>query len=224
MKKAKFILTIFSFVFCVQAQAGLLFNYSQLALKDLDQMNKLVMDKVAESKKEKGNKVVPLKEALQAIYSRPNEDGMIEKVVAPLRTNLDELEAWEKTVTQLSDEALNALRNPKAFKPVVQVTYVVFLENLLAEAKPHLKKNGFERKIVETIRDAKIQVTKEAVNERKLRTMKSTVSPSELAEKILSQITVEPAKNAEDPEVPTPTEDKPVEAPAAPAENSPAGK
>lgn len=181
------------------AHAGLLFNYSQLALKDLDQMNDLVNDKVKESKKVGSGKVVPLKEALQAVYSRPDDDDMIEKVVGPLRTQLDEIESWEKSVSQLTDEAIGALKNPRPFKPVVQVTYVIFLENLLAELKPYLKSEGFERKIAERIRDAKIEVPKEAANERKLRTMKDTTSPSELAAKILSQVTVEaPAVPAEE--------------------------
>lgn len=195
MKKANFVLTMLALVFCAQAHAGLLFNYSQLTVKDLDQMNKLVEDKIKESKKEAGaGKTVPLKEALQSVYSRPNDDEMIEKIVAPLRSKLDELEAWEKTVSQLTDEAVNALKNPKAFKPVVQVTYVIFLENLMAEIKPYIKDQGFERKTVEHIRDAKIELTKEAINERKLRMMKATVSPSELAEKILSQAKAAPAE------------------------------
>lgn len=183
------------------AHAGLLFNYSQLALKDLDQMNKLVSDKVKESKKSSSGKHVPLKEALQAVYSRPNDDEMIEKVVSPLRSNLDELESWEKTISQLTDEAINALKNPRAFKPVVQVTYVVFLENLLAEIKPYAKTNGFERKMAERIRDAKIEITKEALSERKLRMMKDTTSPSEIAGSILTvkdePATEKPAESAD---------------------------
>ncbi len=199
-----------TFVFCMQAHAGLLFNYSQLALKDLDQMSELVSDKVKESKKSGSGKSVPLKEALQAVYSRPNDDDMIEKIVAPLRSNLDELESWEKTVSQLTDEAINALKNPKAFKPIVQVTYVIFLENLMAEVKPYIKDQGFERKILERIRDAKIDVSKEAANERKVRTMKSTTSPSELAAKILSESTQKPMLIAPGPE----------DAPKNPSENS----
>ncbi|WII73484.1 hypothetical protein QJS83_06320 [Bdellovibrio sp. 22V] len=213
MKKAIFILTMFTFVFCTQAQAGLLFNYSQLALKDLDQMNKLVSDKVKESRKSASGKAVPLKEALQAVYSRPNEDDMIDKIIAPLRSNLDELESWEKTVSQLTDEAINALKNPRAFKPVVQTTYVIFLENLLAEIKPYVKNDGFEKQIAVRVRDAKIEVSKEAVNERKLRTMKPTTSPSEIAEKILSQSN-EPAP------VVTDTEEKTSETSAKNAESA----
>lgn len=180
------------------AHAGLLFNYSQLALKDLDQMNKLVSDKVAEAKKSSSGKAVPLKEALQAVYSRPNDDEMIEKIVSPLRSNLDELESWEKTISQLTDEAINALKNPRAFKPVVQTTYIVFLENLLSEIKPYMKNDGFERKIAERIRDAKIEVSKEAVSERKLRMMKDTTSPSEIAGKILAESSQVPTEKAAD--------------------------
>ncbi|NUN06397.1 MAG: hypothetical protein HUU57_11605 [Bdellovibrio sp.] len=187
MKRIKFILTVAFLVFCRTSSAGLLFNYSQLALKDLDQMTSLVNDKVRESKKSSSGKAVPLKEALQAVYSRPNDDDMIEKVVAPLRSNLDELESWEKTVSQLTDEAINAIRNPKAFKPVVQMTYVIFLENLLAEVKPYIKKEGFERALVERVRDAKLAISKEAVQERQLRGMRATTSPSDIAAKILSQ-------------------------------------
>ena len=190
MKKSIFILTILSFVFSTSAQAGLLFNYSQLLLKDLDQMNEMVLEKVEESKKTDSGKNVPLKEALQSVYARPNDDQMIDKVVAPLRTQLDELDEWEKTLSQLTDEAINALKNPKAFKPVVQVTYMIFLENLLSEIKPYLKTNGFERKLAERVRNAKIEVTKEAANERSLRTMKKSTSPSELASKILNEVPV----------------------------------
>lgn len=155
-------------------------------------MSDLVNDKVKEARKTESGKMVPLKEALQAVYSRPNEDDMIDKIIAPLRTNLDELEAWEKTLSQLTDEAINALKNPRTFKPIVQVTYVIFLENLMTEIKPYMKKQGFERKIVERVRDAKIEISKEAFNELKVRTMKTLTSPSAMAEKILTQNTEKP--------------------------------
>lgn len=184
MKK---LILFWTLIFSAQAFAGLLFNYSELALKDLDQMNALVMSKVKESKKFRDGKIVPLKEALQAVYSRPNEDGMIEKVIGPLRTELDEADLWEKAINDLTTEAINALKNPKAFKPVVQVSYQIFLENLLADMKPFLTKSGFERSLTEKVRDAKLSMTKEATAERKLRMMKNAISPSELAGQLLSE-------------------------------------
>lgn len=166
------------------AQAGLLFNYSQLALKDLDQMNKMVQGKIKESRKAGGNRSIPLKEALQAVFSRSNEDFMIEKLLPQLKTELEELNAWESSIQALTKEAIGALKNPRPFAPVVQVTYLVFLENLIAELKPRLSEK-FENKIITQIRDAKITVTKEASNERRLRVMKGSTSPSLIAESVL---------------------------------------
>jgi hypothetical protein len=166
------------------AQAGLLYQYSQLMLKDLDQMDKIIREKIKEAKKTRGDKVIPLKEALQAVYSRPNEDGMVEKVVGSLKHELDELENYEDVIRELVTEAVGALKNPRAFGPVVQVTYVVFLENILAEFKPKAD-SKFESEIIKQIRDAKIEVTKEAKKERKLRVMKDLSSPSDIAAGIL---------------------------------------
>lgn len=185
MKTIKYILATFVTGFALQSSAGLLYNYSQLALKDLDQMNRIVMTKVKESRKATSGKNVPLKEALQAVYVRPNEDGMIEKIVGPLRNELDDLGVWEKTLNDLSVEALDALKNPRGFKPVVQVSYQLFLENLLSDMKPFVHKEGFEKGLTEKIRDAKIELTKESTGERSLRMMKSTISASDMAKQIL---------------------------------------
>ncbi len=148
-------------------------------------MSELVQQKVKESKKSSSGKTVPLKEALQAVYSRPNEDGMIEKVIAPLRNELDEHDAWEKVLNELTVEAIDVVRHPKAFKPIVQVTYAIFLENVLLDMKPFAVKPGFERNMVQKIKDAKLEVSKEASAERVRRMMKSGISPSDLAEQIL---------------------------------------
>ncbi|MCE3009064.1 MAG: hypothetical protein LW875_00445 [Proteobacteria bacterium] len=168
----------------LSVQAGLLYKYPQLALKDLDQMNKIVRSKIAESKKSGGDKVIPLKEAFQAVFSRPNDDLMIEKIVSPLKTELEEHDAYEDTVRALVKEAISALKNPKAFQPVVQVTYVVFLENIISEFRPKAGEE-FEKSIIAQIRDAKIQLTKGARDERTLRMMKQNPSPSDIAAAIL---------------------------------------
>jgi hypothetical protein len=194
MKKTNFIFACLLVLSCATADAGLLFNYSELALKDVDQLTKLVNDKIKESKRSSGGKVIPLREALQAVYSRPNSDAIIEKVVGPLRSQLDDLEAWEKTISQLTDEAIGALKHPNTFKPVVQGTYVFFLQNLLSEIKPLLKNDVFAVKITERIRDAKIQLSKPAQDEIRLRMMKSFNSPSDLAGQMLQKITEENVK------------------------------
>jgi hypothetical protein len=192
--KAKIYLITLLLLCGLNATAGLLFTYHKLALKDLDQMNSLVSDKIKESKKSSSGKIVPLKEGLQAVLGRPNEDGMVDKVINPLKNELDDHDAWEKTIEELAQEALNALKIPKNFKPDVQVTYAIFLENLIAELKPLAHKGGFERKIIQKISDAKVEVSKESQKERKLRLMKNPISPSEVASLVLQSTKVEEKK------------------------------
>ncbi|HEY8272746.1 MAG TPA: hypothetical protein VIG33_17765 [Pseudobdellovibrionaceae bacterium] len=191
MKKYLFILA--SLLWASVSSAGLLYNYSQLTLKDLDQMNALAQKKIKEFKKDGSIEI--LKEAVQAIYSRPNDDGMVEKVIPPLRHELDENEQWETTMDALVQEAVGALKNPKAFKPVVQNTYAIFLENVISDFKPFAEREGHERKTLKLIADADIELSKEAVNERKLRTMSSHKSPSEIAALVMKNIAKAEADN-----------------------------
>lgn len=161
-----------------------LYSYSRLALKDLDEMNKLVQDKIRESRASKGDKVGPLREAMQAVFARPNEDFMIDKVMSPLRNELDEHGAYESTVRSLVEESVAALKKPDKVKAAAQVTYAVMLENFLSDMKPRVDES-FEKEIVTLIRDADISLTRKAENERKLGMMKSTKSPSDMAAGIL---------------------------------------
>ena len=195
MKKHAFLFTGILLFLSAPVNAGLIFNYSQLAIKDLDQMSKLIQTKINESRKSGGDKVIPLKEGLQAVYSRSNEDFMIEKIISPLKNELDEHGAWEKAIRDLVKEAIGALKNPKAFQPAIQVTYVIFLENVISEMRP---KGGeeFEGKIIKMIRDAKIQVTKAADTERRLRVMKGTTSPSDIAASVLTEFEESKANKA----------------------------
>lgn len=169
------------------ANAGLLFTYHQLTLKNLDQMNALIKNKIKESKSAYSGKLVPLKEALQAIFSRPNTDDMINKVRDPLRNQLDQESSYEIIFEELIQEAIYALKNTKNFKRDVQVTYSIFLENTIAEFKPDIKDGNFEMKMLTKISESNIILTKEARKERQLRLMTEGVSPSELAKIILDE-------------------------------------
>lgn len=173
-------------ILALNSEAGLLYTYNQLTVKDLDQMNMLVKNKLKESKSADAGKVVPIKEGLQAVFSRPNGDDMIEKISPPLRTALEQEDATEKVFSDLVTEATNALTNTKNFKKEVQVTYAIFLENIISEFKPNLKKEAFEYKIIKKIADADIELTKDAQKDRKLRLMQESASPSAIAKKVLS--------------------------------------
>lgn len=172
-----------SILFATAANAGTLYAYDRLILKDLDQMNKLVKDKIKEARKS-GDKSGPLREAMQAVYSRPNEDFMIEKIVGPLKSELDEVDGWESTMRSLIDEAVNALKSPDSIKEEAQITYAILLENIMSELKPDAK-GKFENAVFVQIRDARIQLTKKAANKRALNVMRAVKSPSEIADQVL---------------------------------------
>lgn len=165
--------------------ADLKMNYSQLAPKDLDQMNQLVLEKLKESKKN-NTSIEPLKEAVKMVFSRPNEDGTVEKVLPLVKNPLSDQDEWESTVEALVDEAIGILNAPKDVSAKDQATYVIMLENMISEFKPELKKKGFEFRMVEKIANADVSLTKEAKNEKKLGMMRSTNSPSELAQKVIA--------------------------------------
>lgn len=141
----------------------------------------VIVKKHVEASRKGADKIAPLKEGLLIVYSRPNQDGMIEKVVGPLRTEVDELEAWDKTLGDLVDEAVAALKDPKEMKATDQVTYAIFLENIVTEFKPRAKEEGFEKSLLTKIAEANIEMSREAKNERLSRTMKEQVSPSRTA-------------------------------------------
>jgi hypothetical protein len=153
-------------------------------------MTKLVQMKVAESKKSEDGKEIPLKLAYQAVFSRPNEDGLIDKIVGPLRNELEDLDIKDSVVESLVDEAVSVLTKPKSIKPDVQVTYWIFLENSISDFKQAISQASdpqavFEMKMLQKIAKANIEISAKAKQERTLRMMKSTVSPSDVSAKIL---------------------------------------
>ena len=105
-----------------------------------------------------------------------------------MKTKLTDLGIYDKTVESLTQEALNALKNAKNFKPSVQVTYAYFLENLMAQTKSAAREDGFEKSMLEKIAKSDVSLSKEAINERKLRLMKESKSPSDIAKDILEKL------------------------------------
>ncbi len=164
-----------------------IYTYNELATRDLDNMANLVRLRVKKSQSLIVGKEAPLKEALRLVYARPSKDGMIEKIIPPVRSGLEELELWEKANMELINEALLVLNSPKGVSPRVQVTYAFILENMISEFKPKIDKIGFEKKAVEKIALGRIKVTPEAMAERRLSMMDDVVSPSEIATYILSE-------------------------------------
>lgn len=178
-------LTIFIFI-SFQAKAGLIFTYNELAKKNEESMMKFVDDKLKESKKSYAGKSVPLKEALQAIYSRPDSDLILSKVITPIQSELEKEKAYEKSVKDLVKEAVNALKNSRAFHPKVQATYLMFLTNLVGNLKSHLSEGEFNKEIIKKIAEAKVEPTPAAISEIKKQLQIEMKSPSDLASAALT--------------------------------------
>lgn len=126
-----------------------------------------------------------LRDGLRIILARPDQEGARATVFARLRSELQDLGSFEDVLNELTHESVGALKDDSA--PVrIHSTYIVILENLMAEIRPDIGKNKKLRAIVEDIRDARIEVSDEVKNKQRLRTMTNPVSPSQTAKRILS--------------------------------------
>lgn len=164
-------------------------DYRALKILDLDQMTDLMYGKVNEYKKT--NNIQALKEGALIAYSRPDEDGLIDKIMSIVKVPLEDAGEWQNTVQQMVSQSTEAVQNKDGrTKAIQQVTASVVLENILAELRPEFVKQyetgGFETLIVEKIANANLKYTKEALNEKKLNQMRVGLSPSKVAQNLIS--------------------------------------
>jgi hypothetical protein len=187
-KTASWIISLITF-FSLATEAKL-YKYSELQIKDYDEMLKLVKEHVANSSKKDSSDqqaVDELREALLLILARPNQDNMLAKLMPDVRKELSGFNAFEDSLASLTQEAIRGLSNDK-LPTVNRSTYMFVLENILAEFKPEVKEKAEIRKIFETIRDAKLKLPKDVTKDLRLRSMLKVESPSERAKRILKQL------------------------------------
>lgn len=166
--------------------------YHQLAMKDLDEVTAHVKERIKASRAENADRNEILKATLFTVFARPDEDGMIDKVVGPLRSEIDEHASWEQFVRDLVNDSVRILLDPQGKKGAEQVTHAIFLQNIVATLKPAARRGGWEQQVLRKIAQADIRLTKASRDERKLRLMKDTQSPSAMAQQALG-----PAKGPE---------------------------
>lgn len=161
------------------------YTSSQLALKDLDDMNRLVQLRVRGARSGQADAVGLLREALRIIYARPNEDFMSDKLIGDVRGELTDRDEWENSIKDLAEESAARLQNPEGMSPAIQLTYILILENLLSDFKPNVNE-AWVREWMTSVRDAQIELTREARNERAMKMMKEVKSPSDIAAGIIA--------------------------------------
>lgn len=191
------IATIVMLLFSNTALSIQKFKYNELQIKDYDEMTKKVEAYIAQSKQlaikyqEKGDDdtgdqmaIDKLSEALTYIFSRPDKDNMIAKLLPSLRKELLNYSAFETSMSLVVTDAITAIQSPKL--PVTyRATSVFVLENVMSQIQPQVSSNKELRGIIEKIRDAKIAIPNDIANDRKLKSMFRTSSPSATAEKVL---------------------------------------
>lgn len=164
--------------------------YTKVALMDLDELDAYVKGKVKEAKSaiEKdgvASGVALYQEALLTIFSRPNPDSMIEKLIEPLRSGLLDHNEWDNSLRSLTDKAISELKEPKDVPAIQQVTDLIVLNNFVTEFAPEAKKSPVMTEIYEKIRDAGISASGDARKEIVMKGFTGLLLPSEKAGAVL---------------------------------------
>ncbi len=175
------------------------YKYSDLMLKNYDEMSEEVQTRVQKAKEISSQDaessdstdsdreaVEALRDGLLLIFSRPDKDNMLGKILPDLRRELSNYRAYEDTLASILSEALAGVANSK-LGVSTRSTYLFVLENLMGEMRSQIKDKPEYRQAFEQIRDAKIKLDKDVIRDRKLRSMFKTESPSKQAEEILKK-------------------------------------
>ena len=168
------------------------YKYNELMIKDYDEMLEMVQSFVKKAKDaagedgtaNDGEAIEQLREALKLIFSRPDSDNMVAKLVPEVRRMMIGFNAYEPAVHDIAKQAIDAVKSKNA-APSIQSTSLFILENILAEIRPEVPNNNQLRAVAEMIRDAKLSVSKDVLKERKIRGMFQTKNPSDIAAEVL---------------------------------------
>lgn len=199
------------------AQAKVEYDASTLLLKNSDQVSDMIKVKIKKAQalqaKQEDNDdgeiqaepeaLENLKDALRIALSRPDQDGARSNLYSRVRRELNDLNSLDQILAELTEESLSELRTQDG--PRRTATYVVILENMMAEIKPEVRDNPAYMKIVERIRDAKITIGDKTKVQTLLRSMSIPVSPSATATKLLATL---PPSRQEAPAPSTPAAKK----------------
>jgi hypothetical protein len=180
------------------ALAKLEYSANQLLMKDSEQMTALILKKIKnasdlqaklgdsdDSPETDAQSIAELQDAMRIALSRPDQDGLRGILFARVHRELNDLDANDKVLTNLIHEAILALKS-KRQDDTSQATYIILLENLMAEIRPEMDTHKSYKSMIESIRDAKIKITSEMKSKEMLTLMQDPVSPSVTADKILS--------------------------------------
>lgn len=173
------------------------YDSQQLMMKNADEVSAIISRKIKRAQKFQSQQEVnddigiisepeavdALRDAMRIALARPDQDGSRANMFAQVRRELTDLNSFEDVLQDIADEGIYALKHP-ATSVRAQGTYVILIENMIAELKPDSKTNALYRKIIEQIRDADIEISDKLKNQMLMRSMGQPISPSVTAESI----------------------------------------
>ncbi len=172
------------------------FDSAKLLMTNADQISEFVREKIRKAQEIQASQedsdellaepeaVKHLKEALRIVLARPDQDGTRANAFGRIRRELVDLNVLNEVLAELAKEAISAIRN-SSNPPARISTYVVLLENLMAELKPEVNSNAAFKKIIVEIRDADLVIPEKVKTQEMVRSMSRPSSPSETAAKIV---------------------------------------
>lgn len=168
------------------------YKYSDLVIRDYDEMNRAVQKHVRNAQKaikkggDEGEReaIEEMRDALKLILSRPNSDNMVAKLTPEVRRELSAFSAYEDTMASLAAECLVRVKDQN-LTVARRSTDLFVLENMLNEIHPEIQRNEDMQRIVKRIADAHIQIDGDVINDRKIRSMFKTRNPSDMAQEML---------------------------------------
>jgi hypothetical protein len=165
----------------------ILFGARQLKTIDLDQMNEKITGYIMAYRRSQDSSF--LYRALVLTFSRPDDDGVREKVLTQLRSPIDENSEWRSGLVKMAMQSIYTV-NDSASTAQEQMTAGIVLENILEEMQPDLRRQkstgGFESNLVYSIAESEMSYSEKANNERKLALMNIVATPNKIAQRILT--------------------------------------
>jgi hypothetical protein len=178
------------------------YKYNELMIKDYDEMTKMVQTLLRQSRTAttredsggEGEAVEYLGRALKLIFSRPDSDNMVAKLVGEVRRDLQGYNSYEDCIAALAAEAVRNVQNTDGTIST-QATALVILENLMGEISPAVR-NGDKTllRVVKMIHSADLKPSSEVKRDRRMRGMFRSQSPSVEAGLLLKQLNDETGK------------------------------
>lgn len=176
------------------------YDSNQLMMRSADEISVIVRKKIKRAQDIQNKQVASddegvtpeaaavrqLKDAMRIVLARPDQDGTRAAAFLQLRRELQDVNSVDGVLSDLAAEGIFALKTPTVTIRR-QSTYLVILENLIAELRPESSTNAEFKKIIQKIADANLKLSDALRSQVLLNSMAKPISPSETAKTILAR-------------------------------------